>query len=138
MSLNYLEPGRDGKKERMKGDVIDWSVLSTRDPFVFEIKVEENVTIILVDTFTECVLIVHNPWHAHLFVKRFSDMPQLLGYLECCSDSGKYVLKDPENDCGAYVHRRDLIDVLVRCMAKMPHYAKPYYSKDEVDQPDRS
>jgi len=35
-----------------------------------------------------------------------------------------------------YINRRDLIDVLVKCMVKMPHYASPYYSKD-VEQPER-
>jgi len=127
MSLNYLRPG----KERTKGDVIDWSVLSTRDPFVFEIKVEENITIILIDTCTECVFIVHNPTCDDLFIKRFCDIPHLLSYLEThCSDSGKYVFKISDNRCSVYVHRRDLIDTLVRCMAKMLHYAKPFYSKD--------
>jgi len=122
----------DRPKRLEKGSVIRWGALSSVDPYIFEIKVEEDITIILIDTFAECVLIVQNPWHAHLFVERFSDVPQLLGYLEtCCSDSGKYVLKDPENNCGAYVDRLGLIDVLVRCMAMIPHYAKPFTKEEE-------
>jgi hypothetical protein len=140
MNSNFLELVRDGDSEkkdddvsrrREKGDVISWRASSMDHPYIFEIKVDEGITIILIDTCTETVLIVHNPWHADLFVMRFRGMTQLLGYLEtCCSDSGKYVFKDPEYDCGAYVHRRDLLDVLVMCMAKIPHYTKPFV-KDE-------
>jgi len=148
MSSNYLRLMRDGELEkesgsepkgREKGDVIGWRATSMDYPYIFEIKVEEGIIIILIDTCNECVCVVHNPTCDDLFVRRFHDIPHLLGYLETnCSDSGKYVFKISGNRCCAYVHRRDLIDVLVRCMAKMPHYARPYYSKDEVDQPDRS
>ena len=124
-------------KDKKKGDVIDWSVLSTRDPFVFEIRIMQGITIILIDSYGECVFAVHNHLHNEFFVKRFINIPHLLGYLEtrCLRDNG-YVLtisKDHE----VYINRRDLIDVLVKCMVKMPHYASPYYSKDEVEQPER-
>jgi hypothetical protein len=140
MSSDYLKLVRDGElekengnesREREKGDVIAWRATSVDYPYIFEIKVEENITIILIDTCTECVFIVHNPTYDDLFVKRFRDIPHLLSYLEThCSDSGKYVFKISDNRCSVYVHRRDLIDTLVRCMAKMLHYAKPFYSKD--------
>lgn len=117
--------------ESRERSVITWEALSTNDPYIFEIKIEDGITIILVDTCTECVIIVHDPMCNDLLVKRFCDIPHLLCYLEkCCSDSEKYVLKIyGKHD--VYVHRRDLIDALVRCMTVMPHYARPYYSKDE-------
>jgi len=139
MNPDYLELVRDdesekrdddGSRRREKGDIVGWKASSMDHPYIFEIKAEEGITIILIDTCTECVIIVHNPWHADLFIERFRGMTQLLGYLECCSDNGKYVLKDTENGCGAYVHRRDLLDVLVRCMAMIPHYVKPYVSEE--------
>jgi len=134
MSLNCLRPG----KERVKGDVIDWSVLSTRDPFVFEIKIEEGVTIILADTYGECVFIVHSPTCNDLFVKRFTKIPHLLGYLETCCLHGEGYALTVSGKHEVYINRRDLIDVLVKCMVKMPHYASPYYNKDEIDQPNKS
>jgi len=134
MSLNCLRPG----KERVKGDVIDWSVLSTRDPFVFEIKIEDGVTIIFIDTYGECVFTVHNLACNDLFVKRFTKIPHLIGYLETrCLHGEGYVLTISDKH-EVYINRRDLIDVLVKCMVKMPHYASPYYNKDEVDQPNKS
>ena len=117
--------------ESREESVIRWRVLSASDPYVFEIKLEGGNTIILVDVCTECVLIVYNPTCDDLLVKRFCDMPHLLCYLEkCCSDNGKYVFKlHGKHD--VYAHRHNLIDVLIRCMTEMPHYARPYYSKDE-------
>jgi len=132
MNFN-MRPGQ----EKTKGDVTDWSVLSTRDPFVFEIKIEWGVTVILIDTCGECVFVVHSLTHNDFFVKRFTNIPQLLGYLEThCLYSGGYVLMISDK-YEVYINRRDLIDVLVKCMVKMPHYASPYYSKDEVEQPER-
>jgi len=132
MNPNYLELVRggglekgnnDGSKRREKGDIIGWRTLSTNDPYIFEIYVEWGITIILVDTCTECVLIAHNPWYAFLFVMRFRGIPELLSYLEAhCSDCDRYVLEDPVHGYVAYVHRRDLIDVLVRCMTKTSRY----------------
>jgi len=133
MNFN-MRPGQ----EKTKGDVTDWSVLSTRDPFVFEIKIEWGVTIILIDTYGECVFIVHTVMCNDLFVKRFNGIPHLLGYLETrCLDGEGYIVVIPDK-YEVYINRRDLIDVLVKCMTKMPHYASPYYNKDEVEQPERS
>ena len=120
-------------QEKIKGDVTDWSVLSTRDPFVFEIKIENGITIILIDTCGECVFVVHSITCNDLFVKRFTGIPQLLGYLE----TQGYVLMTSDKH-EVYINRCDLIDVLVKCMVKIPHYASPYYRKDDVEPPDRS
>jgi len=133
MSLNCLRPG----EEKTRGDVIDWSVLSTRDPFVFEIKIEKGVTIILIDTYGECVFTVHDLTCDDLFIKRFVNIPHLLSYLETRCLHGKGYALTTSGKHEVYINRRDLIDVLVKCMVKMPHYASPYYNKDEVEQPER-
>ena len=129
MNFN-MRPGQ----EKTKGDVTDWSVLSVRDPFVFEIKIKEDVTIILVDTYGECVFIIRSPECNDLFVKRFTKITHLLGYLEtrCLRGEGYVLTVSGKHE--VYINRRDLIDVLVRCMVKIPHYASPYYNKEEVEQ----
>lgn len=115
----------DRPREPKRRDVVRWWASSAGDSNIFEIKVEGNITIILIDTRTGCVFIAYNPRHDQWFVRLFSGMPQLLSYLEIyCSDGEKYVLKDPEYDSGAYIHRRDLLDILVKCMAKIPRYSE--------------
>jgi len=111
------------EKKRERGDVIGWKVLSEDYVYIFKIDVAEGITITLIDTCIGGIMIAHNPWFAYPFIKRFNSIPQLLVYLEThCLYYDQYMLSDPKHGDVAHVNRRDLIDVLVRCMARMPYY----------------